>query len=900
MPSIHPNSTPPTAPLPILFTMTSQNNYKSGSKNKAAGKQPAANKVPKKQWVKKSQTLPKPIQGGAATRIAKKNSKVNQSLLNAVSQAQGEADAAQERLSDLITRQSDENPEEAYKFRGKILNQNQANALCRLVTVEGSTWENYTITDQEYYDACFWFKVPVPTAVQKRRNTPVVSAQTPAPGVKQEETPPLPGDLEEAPMSYEDATAHSIKNKLEESKASEVAAWLEMVEKMPSIENKEDATSWLGREYNFQDVETESRFSYPDMKGKSEGDIKLLAKIKHHIELSGLDAASRRLAMQRLPLWLNACKLEDRDALTKGMNAIRKLFDEPTIAILRRQPHGRGILNWVLDCLTWLPRLLWWCMKWLVHEIFGVLIPRVGVYEIWTEEVPELTDWCSDFWSDKIRAFGNVMTMPRFINQHATCAPRNFYVGVTTASESVWCARTCIHNECRSLINRQLLDPIGTIAEREAKWKLNFEAFNELFPCPNTLSDQSEETLLEQFLEKYPIARRDVIRNAFKLSQLGHYEVTSYTKAFVKREWNLFKRESKRDPRCISGKGEDYLAATAPQYYHMMKKLCAEFWSDEASILTSQRKFIYTGGLTPDQIGEIVSHYEKAGYHFYEGDYSRYDGHNEFEALDAEFKWYNITDELRVQLRKQLLTGGGTQSGIRFKHRGKVASGVINTSFGNTIRGFMMVAGWCKMNNITDYVVMQLGDDNVLMFREPIDHQSLVDWCTNCGHKLEMVHRPDVDLLEYCSGRFWNTGGTRVLGPKIGRVLSRTFIANDPNMKYDQLGSYVQQVALGMRYYTWIPVLGHFLWKLMEKNLQGSSSRVYKMPPKSYEHKMCLRREVTVTYDVVAAQFYKIYGFEPAYLEDSLSDWTPVLGTHLHHPLLDAICVIDGAKDPLC
>lgn len=867
--------------------VSNKNNYKSGSKNRAAGKQPAAptpNKSSKVWVVKKKPSNPQPIpSGGAATRIAKKatrqakrTSLTNNALLDTIAQQKGTIDALEEKID--VTEES-LRARAVYKLGNKYLDQNQTDELIATVLSGCDTFMGYTLTEDEVKHIHRFFVLP-------KGDEDIVKGHV-VDGKKD-----VPMDTGEA--KTEAATVAPSVVPITEEASLQCEA--------PSSENCELASSKFGREFRYRKQTPRPKYmdiSTDDWDGLSDGEKKLVSKIAHHIEVSGLDLTSRRLAMQRLPLWLNACKLEDPDALFKGIDALKNMFDEPTIAVLVRQPQGRSILTWVLDCLLYVPRLLWWCVKWVVHQIFGILIPRVGEYEIWTEEVPELQDWCSDYWSDKVRKLGNSLSMPKFINRHATCAPRNFLVGISAATESVWCARTCIHNECRSLIRRQLLDPIGTEKTREALWKNNLLAFNEHFKCPNVLADKTEDFMLEEFLQKYPIARRDVIRNAYRLANTGHYDVTAYTKAFVKREWNLHKSEDKRDPRCISGKGEDYLAATAPQYYHMMKEICKEHWSDVDKIINTQTKFIYTGGLTPDQIGAIVSHYEHSGYHFYEGDYSRYDAHNEQEALDAEFKWYNITDTLRIQLRKQLNTSGGTQSGIRFSHKGKVASGVINTSFGNTIRGFMMIAGWCKSQHIKDYVVMQLGDDNVLMFKEPIDLQSLINFCTECGHKLEIVHRPDVDLLEFCSGRFWNTGETRVLGPKVGRVFARTFICNDPNMQYDQLGSYVQQVALGMRYYTWIPVLGHFLWKLMERNLQGTTGRVYKMPPRSFEHKMNLRREVTVAYDVVAAQFYKIYGFEPTYLEESLSNWQPKLGTHIHHPLLDVVCAIDGAKDPL-
>lgn len=649
-----------------------------------------------------------------------------------------------------------------------------------------------------------------------------------------------------------------------------------------------DASSWLGRKF---------RPNAPE-----EFDPKwtrLVGKIKHHIALSGVDAASKRLALQRLPLWLNAAKVDEEDSLTKSMEILDQFFEPQEIHTMRLAVGGWEVLKWFLDCLLWIPRMLWTCIKYTVKKVFGEFLPAMGRYEIFDEEISTIEDWCSDFWSDKILKLGNALSMPRNLAKHATCLPQKFLVGVTCASESIWCPRLCIHNESKALVKRQLLDPISTPEERSECWKTNLTAFEREFKCPVTVDDVTEASLLEEFLSRYPVARRDCIRRSFRLTEEGHYMATSYTNAFVKREWNLHKDPTSRDPRCISAKLEDYLACTAPHYYHMMKSICKSKWGSVEDILHNKEKFIYTGGLTPDQIGAIVHSYEVAGYYFYEGDYSRYDAHNEVEALDAEFAWYSLPDTLKVLLKMQLSTNGGTRSGIRFSHKGKVASGVINTSFGNTLRGFMMIAGFCAEQKIEDYVVIQLGDDNVLMFREPIDLESLRAWTQKCGHKLEVVERPDVDFLEYCSMRFWNTGETRVLGPKPGRILAKTFVSHDPNMRYDQLGSYVQQVALGMRYYTWVPVLGCFLWKLMEKNLQGKDSRKYDIPSKSYEHRLNLRLRVEVDRTSVANQFFKIYGFDPEYLEEALRNWEPKLGTHIHHPLLDSICVTDGSKNPL-
>jgi hypothetical protein len=253
------------------------------------------------------------------------------------------------------------------------------------------------------------------------------------------------------------------------------------------------------------------------------------------------------LALQRLPLWLNACKEDEPDSLSEGMEVLNQFFDETTVEVLKYAPGGWSILRWFLDCLCYVPRMFWRFCKQVVYSVFGQFLPKLGVYEIFEEPCVTLVDWCSDYWSDKIKHLGNSLSMPKWLPKFACCQETRFLVGVTAAPDSVWCSRLCIHNESRALVNRQLLDPIGTPEVRKACWKLNLRAFNDEFKCPETGGDYTELDLLEKFLERYPLKRREVIRRSFRLSKEGHYFTTSYTNAFV----NVSGTYTRRNPREI-------------------------------------------------------------------------------------------------------------------------------------------------------------------------------------------------------------------------------------------------------------------------------------------------------------------------------------------------------------
>lgn len=642
--------------------------------------------------------------------------------------------------------------------------------------------------------------------------------------------------------------------------------------------------------------------------------------VYHHFASSKIDSNTLKVALNRVPNWLNSVNVpREGDTLRRASETVCRIYQE----------HWSPVNTWRF----WWNEKKWAAKQWLLTRWWLSLLPvllvvlslhfmswkqrlkycvpalaiiRSGLvltYRRWkhkpnsllTSKVPYLTDWCTtEDKNYKFLPFKNLLCwlkLPVYINSRHHCTETKFLVGFTTAPDHVWCSRLCWHNEHRSLKNRQLLPALSTKTERKRLWKICFEAFNKLFPCPNTEIGIPLEEKLEMFLAKYPLTQRQALRRAFQTTVDGHYVLNPNSSCFVKREWNVFKPIEKRDPRCISSKTFDYLVASSPDYYIMQKAICKEYYSDIDRILHTRQKFIYTGGMTPDQIGAIVSHYENLGWHFYEGDFKKYDGHNEFEALDSEFKWYVLPSGVKAVLRKQLVTRGSTKSGLKFKHDGKVGSGVINTSFGNTKRGFMIIAGWCSEQGIEDYVVIQLGDDNILMFKNPIDLGSLVEHCARLGHELIVVHRPDLDYLEYCSGRFYDVGGVRILAPKIGRVLAKTFISTDPNMMPDQLGSYVTQIAEGFKYYRWIPCFGTFIDKILDA---GLTQRKYKLRENPYAWR--LRHTVEVDEEAVVRFFTKVYGFEP-YLLD-FSGWTPQVGTALHHPMLDAVMMVDGVIPP--
>jgi len=397
------------------------------------------------------------------------------------------------------------------------------------------------------------------------------------------------------------------------------------------------------------------------------------------------------------------------------------------------------------------------------------------------------------------------------------CKQKWMNVGFTIAKSHLWVPRGCTHNMERALLTRQLLPPLSEHWLRSQLWLQAVESF---------IHRMTEDYRSDQWFHYEPLsyheAHAQYVRH-LSGKRLARYmtgvaslergeRISPDTSGFVKKEWLLGKKDEKLDPRFISSKDVEYYAATALGYYDFQKQLCSSIWNanDLEGIIT--KHFLYPGGLDPIQLGTVISHFETLGWHVYEGDFSRYDGHTEIEALDAEFDLYaraGMPRRLLELLREQRHTKGVCKSGnLSFTCTGKRASGVINTTMGNTLCG-MVLLSFCMEGN--DWFIIQMGDDNLLFSKQMLNVDRIVDICKNAGHKLELVHRGDdqeaYDATEFCSSLFWDVGESRVLGPKPFRVLAKAFMPTEM-LTSTKLMGHIRGVANGFKHYSFIPVLG--------------------------------------------------------------------------------------------
>jgi hypothetical protein len=489
------------------------------------------------------------------------------------------------------------------------------------------------------------------------------------------------------------------------------------------------------------------------------------------------------------------------------------------------------------------------------------------------------------------------------------CKPSQYRVGFTVAINSIWIPRNCPCNEGAALRKRQLLAPLGDPLIRRQRWNEGLAALNEALPVVAAKAATVEEKR-ECFFSRIPVKRRNQIMAADEEARNNGLPMAT-TKGFPKVEILMGKNEDKRDPRFISGKTDEYLAGTGPEYYWWQKSMCEAYWNDVPMAL--KQNCIYVGGMTGDQVGALAYYYESLGWYAGMDDCSRFDGHTEWEALRAQLCRVGgyITPDVAMLMRSQLQVKGRTAGGWKFMHRGKTGSGGINTSYGNSEMNFMMWAALMKFLNIplSDWAKIVLGDDGVPFCAQSISRGDTRDFADQCaedfdhirkyyeefGHKLEyaQVQPHEYDRLEFCSGRFWNVGGTRVLGPKPGRVLAKSFM---PHVKLAPSGvlNHMVGVAKGYKHYMWVPGVGEVCQNIIRthKNVKG---QIY---GNENPYKLKLRSDVEVNQCAVDNMFTTVYDLSADLFRAhcrSFESITP--GMCVQSSLLDQVLQVDGVFD---
>jgi hypothetical protein len=248
-------------------------------------------------------------------------------------------------------------------------------------------------------------------------------------------------------------------------------------------------------------------------------------------------------------------------------------------------------------------------------------------------------------------------------------------------------------------------------------------------------------------------------------------------RTFIKRELLVKSSEtglSNKEPRLIQGVGHAANVVLGPWMLAFSKEL-AKQWN-------SKNRIVYASGMNAEVLGSLFDEGDRFG-NYLLVDFSRYDATISKDALLFEqfiYSCFGGMDSLaRDVLRAQLHPRGFTTHGHKYDVGGTRCSGDPNTSCGNSmLNAFAQIYVADRLGlNIKKLVV--LGDDSVTLLDGEPDLTQVNEAFARLGFKSEAQFVKDLDLVEFCSGRFYpalsaDGSETRVWAPKVGRFLAKS------------------------------------------------------------------------------------------------------------------------------
>jgi len=215
--------------------------------------------------------------------------------------------------------------------------------------------------------------------------------------------------------------------------------------------------------------------------------------------------------------------------------------------------------------------------------------------------------------------------------------------------------------------------------------------------------------------------------------RLMHEETSSTLTGFVKFEKTSESNflEKNKPPRLIQFRSYEYL------YLLKSYVLQHSLFIKESDLVLDQEfygqklKTIFTKTYTNPELADMLL---ESWNEFKDPvaiclDHSKFDGHYCTELLDLEHMYWDRifnSKKLRKLLRRQINNKGFTQNGLKFKMKGKRASGEYTTSEGNTTMNYGMLLSICKISGIRKARIHVNGDDSVIIC-ERAEHSELSD-----------------------------------------------------------------------------------------------------------------------------------------------------------------------------
>jgi hypothetical protein len=470
--------------------------------------------------------------------------------------------------------------------------------------------------------------------------------------------------------------------------------------------------------------------------------------------------------------------------------------------------------------------------------------------------------------------------------------------------------RSCIHNEIAAirlrLARSQLwFDPSVT---------LNWQALhNDLRHDPELRTQYWDRMLdevkpgnvvptpFDEWNASYPAGQRLINQQAREQARLsGVVGRERQISAFVKVErlpllLTVEKLKKPVKPRLIQGRQPEVTASSGPTF-HALGKVLRRVWPLEGT-----SRIAYASGCTAETLGVWYTTAVTRGLRPWPTDADMWDasvGPGPHMSEHADLLALGVNEPTRKVLEERR-TGriGRTKHGVVYRLWWQVCSGDGDTSFGNSLANGKMWLG--VLRHLPTAMVAINGDNALPMLPEALDLEDVA----NIVHSFKLYGfsvrlESDSHTIfdgEICSGRLWALGlDEYVYGPKIGRVLAKTFWAIDPPRKARLRRAWVRGVALGLRRDTsFIPVLRVVVGRLIEETRDVPAESVPVDQDEPWKVHAALEHQCAESTMEQVCYLYSITREQVDELEKFLSDLPTLIGVRIDHPVLNRIVEVD-------
>jgi hypothetical protein len=299
-----------------------------------------------------------------------------------------------------------------------------------------------------------------------------------------------------------------------------------------------------------------------------------------------------------------------------------------------------------------------------------------------------------------------------------------------------------------------------------------------------------------QWLERFPTKKQIALKREKRSRYLHQYQTTNDSKMFQKTEGA---KSIDKAARCVISTNEEYTSEVG-RWIVPLTAIIGECLDSDSVIFLPLAS-------SAEEIAGYISKFDN----FVENDFSSFDSTEGRRALLMVYRFYNmcgvpkeITDLMERDLDDTKIS---TSVGITFNCKGFRFSGRSDTLLGNTVLNVIIMYHVFK-SSLQKMIVK--GDDSVIDALPGHDDQA-EKILSALGFQAK-IRRTNKENVEFCSKLLVPVADGFTMGPKIGRLLAKTFWCRNTNLNLTQQFSQFKGIIKGLEHdISFVPILNKLI-----------------------------------------------------------------------------------------